>query len=399
MVIEAAPDGVVPGTTDEAGTPPGDRAFRPDIQGIRALAVTLVVLFHAGVSWASGGFVGVDVFFVISGFVITGLLLRESASTGQTSLVAFYGRRIRRILPAATLVIIATLVGSSIFLELLERHQTAVSGQWASIFLANFHFIVSGTNYLASQELPSPLQNYWSLAVEEQFYVVYPVAFLALATWSSRWSFRARLMVFLGIVIGCSFTYSVTLTGSDASAAFFSPLTRAWGFALGGIIAAGAIYFHRIPDALAATMTWVGLGAIVFAAVDYTSATSYPGWAVAVPVIGTGMVIVGGTTRPSWGAERALGVRPVQYLALISFSLYLWHWPILVIAAEHVGVSSLPASQNIKWVVLSVILAIVTYHLVENPVRHSACSPPGVPSRSSWVAPLSSSACSHRRLP
>ena len=371
MVIEAIPEAVDSGTRDEAGTPPGDRAFRPDIQGLRALAVCLVVLFHAGVSTISGGFVGVDVFFVISGFVITGLLLRESEATGHTSLVAFYSRRIRRILPAASLVIVATVAASVVALGLLERHQTAIAGLWASLFVANFHFIVSGTNYLASQQLPSALQNYWSLAVEEQFYVVYPIAFLALSAWSSRKAFRTRLIIFLGIVMAASFLYSVIITSSNPSGAFFSPLTRAWELALGAMIATAAIYLSRIPAAVAATLTWIGLGAIITASVIFTSATPYPGWAVALPVIGTGLVIAGGTPHTTWGAERVLGIRGVQYVGLISYSLYLWHWPILVIAAERKGASSLPFSQNIPWVVLSVVLAVITYRLVENPIRHS----------------------------
>jgi len=371
MVTEAAAEAAAPKAQDEAGTPPSDRPFRPDIQGLRALAVCLVVLFHAGASGISGGFVGVDVFFVISGFVITGLLLRESEATGHTSLVAFYGRRIRRILPAASLVIVVTVALAAIFLGLLERNQTAIAGIWASLFLANFHFIVSGTNYLASQQLPSPLQNFWSLAVEEQFYAVYPVTFLALSAWTSRKTFRTRLIVFLGIVIVASFAYSVTITSSDPSEAFFSPLTRAWELALGAMIATAAVYLSRIPTAIAGAMTWIGLGGIITASVVFTSATPYPGWAVALPVIGTGLVIAGGTARPSWGAERALGIRPVQYIGLISYSLYLWHWPILVIAAEHEGAGSLPFVQNIPWVILSVVLAVATYRLLENPIRHS----------------------------
>ena len=166
---------------DEAGTTPEDRPFRPDVEGLRAVAVLLVVLFHSGVSWVSGGYVGVDVFFVISGFVITGVLLRERASSGRTSIFAFYGRRCRRIIPAATLVIIATVVLAYWFLGVAGGSSTATDGRWAAVFLANFHFIAIGTNYFSSQQPPSPLQNFWSLAVEEQFYVVYPTLFLVVA--------------------------------------------------------------------------------------------------------------------------------------------------------------------------------------------------------------------------
>src|SRR5580704_4136136 len=166
---------------DESGTAPGDRSFRPDVQGLRAVAVLLVVLYHANVPDLTGGFVGVDVFFVISGFVITGLLLRERHSTGPTSLFSFYARRCRRILPAATLVVVVTVIAAYVFLGVVAGSGTADDGRWAAAFLANVHFERVGTNYLLSQQLPSPLQNFWSLSVEEQFYLVYPTLFLVVA--------------------------------------------------------------------------------------------------------------------------------------------------------------------------------------------------------------------------
>ncbi|HTZ09497.1 MAG TPA: acyltransferase, partial [Acidimicrobiales bacterium] len=194
---------------DEAGTAPGDRSFRPDVEGLRAVAVALVVLFHAGWSSLSGGYVGVDVFFVISGFVITGVLLRERASSGSTSLVRFYGRRCRRIIPAATVVMVATVVLAYVFLGSVEGARAADDGRWAAVFLANVHFIALGTSYLGSQRPPSPLQNFWSLAVEEQFYIVYPTLFLLLASLRSRLSLRARLAIGLGVVFCASLAYSI----------------------------------------------------------------------------------------------------------------------------------------------------------------------------------------------
>src|ERR1700722_4914390 len=163
---------------DEPGTALGDRSFRPDVQGLRAVAVLLVVFFHSGLTFLSGGYIGVDVFFVISGFVITGVLLRERTLSGRTSLLAFYGRRCRRIIPAATLVIIVTVALAFHFLDIGQGIRTATDGRWASVFLANYHFASTGTNYLDAQLPPSPLQNFWSLAVEEQFYFVYPTLFL-----------------------------------------------------------------------------------------------------------------------------------------------------------------------------------------------------------------------------
>ena len=219
-------------TGDEAGTPPGDRTFRPDVQGMRAVAIFLALVYHAGIPGFSGGYVGIEVFFVISGFVITGLLLREHERRNQTSLLNFYGRRARRIIPAASLVIIVTVVAAYHVLGSLTGHETAVDGQWAALFVANFHFAASETNYLASQRPPSPLQNYWSLAVEEQFYLVYPTIFLVTTRLARKISLRTRLVTVLVAVIVCSFTYSVVFTSVNPASAFFSPLTRAWELAL-----------------------------------------------------------------------------------------------------------------------------------------------------------------------
>ena len=222
---------------DEAGTAPGDRKFRPDVEGLRAVAIVLVVLYHAGVPRLTGGFVGVDVFFVLSGFVITGLLLREHAASGKNRLLAFYGRRSRRILPAATLVIILTVLASYHWLGFLTGNDTARVARTASLFYANFHFISTGTDYLASQAPPSALQNYWSLSVEEQFYVVYPTLFIIAALAWKRVSIRPKLSVLLVVAIAVSFAWSIHQTSANGVAAYFSPFTRAWELALGALVA------------------------------------------------------------------------------------------------------------------------------------------------------------------
>ena len=236
MVIggKAPPDDRLQVSGDEAGTAPGDRRFRPDVQGLRAVAVVLVVLFHAHVPGLSGGYVGVDVFFVISGFVITGVLLRERSSTGSTSILSFYGRRVRRIIPAATLVIIAAVIATYVLLGPLSGNQTAGDARWASVFLINIHFASTGTNYLASQLPPSVLQNYWSLAVEEQFYLVYPTIFFVVAALSRGLSLRRWLGYVLAAAVAVSFLASIIQTRSNPTAAYFSPLPRVWELALGG---------------------------------------------------------------------------------------------------------------------------------------------------------------------
>jgi peptidoglycan/LPS O-acetylase OafA/YrhL len=354
---------------DEAGTAPGDRKFRPDVEGLRAVAVLLVVLYHAGIPRLTGGFVGVDVFFVLSGFVITGLLLRERANSGATRLLAFYGRRSRRILPAATLVIIVTVLASYHWLGFITGDATAQVGKSASLFYANFHFISTGTNYLASKAPPSALQNFWSLSVEEQFYVLYPSLFILAAVVWSNVSLRLKLTALLSAAVVASFTWSIVQTSSNGVAAYFSPFTRAWELALGGLVSVGSVQLAKLPRTVALTMTWVGLAGILIAGFALNGTTPYPGSAVALPVIATALVVAGGTAAPKWGAEWILRLPPFRWLGKLSYSLYLWHYPILIIAAQY-AVHPLSVGDNLLWVLLALAFSIVSYFAVENPIRH-----------------------------
>lgn len=338
---------------DEAGTAPGDRRFRPDVEGLRAIAIALVVLFHAGVPGLTGGFVGVDVFFVLSGFVITGLLLRERISSGRNSILAFYGRRARRIIPAATLVIIVTVLATYHWLGFLMGGTTARDGRAAATFWVNFHFIALGTNYWTSQLPPSPLQNYWSLSVEEQFYVVYPAIFIGVAAMVvPRFDFRHRINSILAAAIVVSFWWSIAQTSSNATAAYFSPFTRAWELALGALVAINARHLANLPSRAAAVITWAGLAGIMLAAFLYSSSTPYPGSAVALPVISTAAVIAAGTAGFKFGAEMVLRLPPFQWLGKISYSLYLWHWPLLIIPMEVAG-QQLSLKDNLGWVAIA----------------------------------------------
>jgi len=354
---------------DEAGTAPGDRKFRPDIEGLRAVAILLVVLFHAGVPRLTGGFIGVDVFFVVSGFVITGLLLREHASSGGTRLLAFYGRRSRRILPAATVVIVVTVFASYHWLGFITGNETARVGRTASLFYANFHFIATGTNYLASQAPPSALQNFWSLSVEEQFYVLYPTVFIVACVAWKRIDIRQKLTGLLIASIVASFAWSIHQTSVNSVAAFFSPFTRAWELALGAFVAVVSAKCAQLPRPVAMAMTWIGIGGILVAAFTFTTATPYPGSAAALPVVATALVIAGGAARPRFGGELLLGLRPFQWMGKLSYSFYLWHWPILIIAGQF-AIQPLSVKDNLLWLLVALALSIVSYFLIENPIRH-----------------------------
>ena len=313
---------------------------------------------------------GVDVFFVISGFVITGLLLREHAATGNARLLSFYGRRSRRILPAATLVILLTLGASYHWLGFLVGNETARTSIAASLFYANFHFISTGTNYLASTQPPSALQNYWSLSVEEQFYLVYPTLFIVAALTWRRVSLNLKLALLLVCGIAVSLAWSIHQTASNSTAAFFSPFTRGWELALGALIAVGGSQLSKLPRSVATALTWGGLGGILLAAFAFTASTPYPGSAAVLPVVATALVLAGGRSHPKWGVETLLRVPPFGWLGRLSYSLYLWHWPILIIAAQHVG-HPLSLDDNLLLLLLALGLSVVSYYAIENPVRHA----------------------------
>ncbi len=338
---------------------------------MRAVAVGLVVLYHAFRVPFTGGFVGVDVFFVISGFLITDLLLRESSRTGRISISGFYARRARRILPAATLVVLATLFATYYRLGFIAGNQIADDAKWTAVFTANFHFGLLGTDYLGSQLPPSPLQHMWSLGVEEQFYVVWPGLFLGLALLARGERRRNALAVTLLGIIGASLAWSVIETRSNATWAYFSPLTRAWELALGALVAVLATVVARVqPSWLIELLGLCGITGIVGSALVLNSSTHYPGSAVAVPVISTALLIATGCANQHTLVGRALAARPMQWIGARSYSLYLWHWPFLIMAAEYWG-HALSAVQNTGLLLLALTAAAITYRLIENPARHA----------------------------
>ena len=342
-------------------------SHRDDIQGLRAVAVLLVVLAHAGVPYLQGGFIGVDVFYVLSGFLITGLIARELERTGTVSLIAFYARRARRLLPAAALVLIVTLVLSAALLPPLQVPDVAADGLAAGLYASNIRFALQSTDYLAADLAPSPLLHYWSLGVEEQFYLFWP-ALLLLVAKRGR-SLVRDLTLTCAIVFSASFGLSVVLTEVAGSWAFFSLPTRAWELALGALIALGAARLARLPAAAGAGLMVVGVAMIVAAGLILDNTVAFPGTAAALPVFGTGLVIAGGAGRSAILPARLLALPPARFVGRISYSLYLWHWPLLVIP---VAALETPLSWPVRLVLVgvAVIAAAATHRWVEEPLRH-----------------------------
>lgn len=353
------------------GRPGVSGHFRPDIEGMRGIAVGLVLLYHGFQAPFTGGFIGVDVFFVISGFLITNLLLNEQARTGRISISRFYARRVRRILPAATLVVLATVFASYYWLGFIAGNQIADDAKWTAVFCANIHFGLLGTDYLGSQLPPSPLLHMWSLGVEEQFYLVWPGLFLGLVLLVRGARHRNALAATLLVIIGASLAWSIIQTLSNTTWAYFSPLTRAWELALGALVAVLAPVAARVrPSWLIELVSLCGIAGIVVSALVLNSSTRYPGWAVALPVTSTALLIAAGCANQGTLVGRALAVRPMQWIGARSYSLYLWHWPFLTIAAEYLA-HDLSAIQNTGLLLLALAATAVSYRLIENPVRRA----------------------------
>ena len=343
--------------------------FRPDVEGLRAIAVLVVVLYHAQVSWLKGGFIGVDVFFVISGFLITGLLVKEHGSRGKISLVGFYARRARRILPAAMIVIALTIVASYFVQNFITYGNVSSDGRWATLFAANFHFSNVGNDYFQIGAPKSPLQHFWSLAVEEQFYWVWPILVMALGLVARNFSFRNRILLVASLITLVSFVYSLVMTNSSPTWAYYSPLSRGWELGVGAILACLTPSLSRIPKKIGCWAAWTGLLGIGVASIIFSNATPYPGIAATLPVVATGVVIAGGMS--GFGAIRFLGIRPMRSIGRVSYGWYLLHYPPMILLTGAVWHHPLSIEENLIIAAVTLVIANFMYFVIERPIRSS----------------------------
>jgi peptidoglycan/LPS O-acetylase OafA/YrhL len=364
------------GSSDEADPGPSKGGFRPDVEGLRAVAVGAVLLYHAGVPFAPGGYVGVDVFFVISGFLITGLLVRELESTGTVSLARFYSRRAKRLLPLTVVVLGVVVLLSWLLFDPVRMDEVSLGVVASGLYVMNWLLAARATDYFAAGLEASPVQHFWTLAVEEQFYLLWPAVLLVAAWWSRRKGLGLRpvLMVAFAAIAVSSLSYSVYSTESQAGAAYFSTFTRGWELALGGMLALVPVSrLGNVPRGLAGLVAWVGLGAVAFSTVRFNDDTLFPGYAALVPTLGTAAVIAAGFATTSGmtpaGAARLLTLGPVRHVGRLSYSWYLWHWPPLVFAATLWG--SLSPLQGTAVLAISYFPALLTNRLVEKPFLHS----------------------------
>lgn len=358
-------------STDKASV-----AYRSDIDGLRAVAVASVVIFHAFPDRLAGGFVGVDIFFAISGYLISRHII-ESLAKQRFSLVDFYTRRVKRIYPALIIVLIASLLAGLALMASGELTRLSGDALASVLFLANIHFYTTA-DYFSQGAAASPLLHLWSLGVEEQYYIVWPVALFVL------WRYTSRRVAVAAIALAMllSFAASVLLSASHANAAFYLPVTRVWELLFGSMLAwfevAGFAGFAsarplialrgravlRVRDAVAS----LGLALIVASVLLYDPKIVFPGWRAALPAGGATLVIAAG--REAWLSRRVLSLRPFVYCGLISYPLYLWHWPIL--AFLRLLSSGAPSTlQLVLAIAAAVALSALTFNCIEAPARYS----------------------------
>lgn len=350
--------------------------YRADLEGLRAVAILLVVAVHAGVPWLRGGFVGVDVFFVLSGFLITGLLVQEVSGTGRLRFAEFYVRRLRRLLPALLVMLLVVGMLASLLLAPAEQRGQSSAAAMAALWLSNIHFAFARLDYFAPGTETNLFLHTWSLGVEEQFYLIWP----ALLVWLlGRDGERgvARLKIGMFVVAAVSLGASVWLTYKAPQLAFYMMPLRAWQFAAGALV---WLYF-KVPAATARepwqtrhsewlrTIGWLGLALIALAGVLFSADIPYPGGYALVPTLGAvGVVAAGCAVVQPVGVSRLLSWRPLQWIGGISYSWYLWHWPILLLGRAVTG-SDAPL-YRVAWVLLSLLLAWLSCRFIESPIRN-----------------------------
>jgi peptidoglycan/LPS O-acetylase OafA/YrhL len=334
--------------------------YRPDIDGLRAVAVLSILFFHVGIKHFSGGYVGVDIFFVISGYLITSIIVRELAA-GQFSIARFYERRVRRILPALTVVVIATLLAGLVLLSPAQLEDLGRSATATSVFSSNIFFFLGSGYFDGSSEL-KPLLHTWSLAVEEQYYILFPFLLMFIAKrHSSRFG---AWLISIGLV---SLLACIYWTGINGSATFYLIPFRAWELLIGSVLALQMIPKFAGVVARNALST-AGLAMMLTSVFVYTHDTSFPGAAALMPTLGTAFVIHAGAGGKTF-VNRALSVRPMVFFGLISYSLYLWHWPIVVFAKQYLINEWTDLETGLILIVI-IFLSTLSWRFVETPFRN-----------------------------
>jgi len=367
---ERSSDTVDAGSADRPSARKRRIRYRPDIEGIRAVALFLALFCHGGVGLFAGGYIGVDMFFVISGFLITALLVAEGERSGRVSLKGFYANRMKRLMPLATLVLGFVAIGSALLFVAPQREVVAGDELTAALQVVNWHFAAQSVDYFGPETAASPVMHYWSLSIEEQFYVVWALALVGVTALCRRlgWSVRNTALAIVVLIWVSSLAYSAVYSAEQPNAAYFSTLTRAWQIATGALI---ALLPMPRPGRLGSWLLSIaGAAAIVYSVLALDAMTIYPGTIALVPTLGTAALIVAGLGR-DWGApQRWLSAAPLVYVGGLSYAWYLWHYPMMIFGVAYWG--SLEVWQTTALVFLAAIPAAISHHLIGQPLRYSA---------------------------
>ncbi|QKJ19335.1 acyltransferase family protein [Microbacterium hominis] len=370
-LAEPAPQATPP-STERSPEHAAPSRFLPHVQGLRAIAVLFVVLYHFWPGRLPGGYVGVDVFFVISGFLITAHLMRELTATGTVRLGQFWARRARRLLPASLLVLVfCAIVAGSPYLMPTSALPNEISEIIASTFyVENWYLALTSADYLNHAGNPTTVQHYWSLSLEEQFYVMWPLILLLAAWVGVKWFHGARrraVLVAIGAVTLASFVFCVVFTLTDPAPAYFVTFGRMWQFGVGALVA--LVPMLRVRNAIGSfVLGWSGVAVLLYVAFAFDGQTPFPGYMAALPTLGAAAVIAASNTDRWWYPTRVLAIRPAQFVGDISYSLYLWHWPLIIIAPS-VPFWGLTIYHRVALLALCFVLAWLTKRFVEDPVR------------------------------
>lgn len=358
--------------------------YRKDIEGLRAVAILLVILAHAGVSWFEGGFIGVDIFFVMSGYLITGLLLKEVQGTGSINFLMFYVARLKRLLPALLFMVLVTSILAMLYLSPFEHEKQASSAGYASIWLSNMYFAFEKLDYFAAGADENMYLHTWSLGVEEQFYLLWPILVLsAVGGW--KWQHGSlnlrRLLFFMVCVVVICLGASIYLSNAKPALGFYLMPSRAWQFALGALallwpvcLGYNVVGISNVELRLKVRKWlhlggWVGFVSVVLASLFIHSDMTYPSYWAVIPSLGAALVLVAGAMSGGSLLSRCLSVKPLLWIGRISYSWYLWHWSILVLGAKITQHNDVV--NNWVWILASLLLAIFSYFVVESPIRNS----------------------------
>ena len=353
-------------------------AARADIQALRALAIASVFIYHLWPTHFSGGFIGVDIFFVISGFLITGQLWREVEVSGRVEFAKFWARRARRLLPASLLVIAVTVVVILIFVPPLWYLGFVDEITGSVGYVQNWVLAGKATDYLQANTADSPFLHFWSLSVEEQFYVFWPLILGLLLLLTRAKSFAGKITpklaisLGLGLIFVTSFAYSLYLTSEQPELAYFSTFTRAWEFS-GGALVAVIFSSRQLNRHLKAALIWIGLALMAYGFFKFNSHTSFPGYWAAVPTVGAIAFLLGGDSKSPLAPWWTFKFWPIKFLGDISYSLYLWHWPIIILA-PWVLRQNLTTTDRVAIIAVAVVLAWLSKRYVEDPIRFGSLS-------------------------